>query len=152
MEQLTHQLKGKAPIIPITELGGPAPTGFPSPALDYMEDEISLDETFIKNRHATFLMIVSGDSMSGAGILPGAILIVDRSLIPNNMDIVVAIVDADLTFRHFKREDDKGWLIPANDKYPVIEVNADIRFEVWGVVIHWVNSSRPTSFITLGKK
>ena len=77
MERLPYlQLKTKAPIIPIVMLGGAVQAGFPSPALDYMEDEISLDETLIKNKLATFLMAVAGDSMIEAHIPPGAWIVV----------------------------------------------------------------------------
>lgn len=148
MEQLTYyQLKGKAPVIPIVLLGGAVQAGFPSPALDYMEDEISLDETLIKNKLATYLMQVSGDSMIEAFIPPGAWIVVDRSLTPNNMDIIVAILDADLTVKYLKKEGNKCWLLPANKKYPPIEVKEDMRFEVWGVVIHVIHSVKPTSYV-----
>ncbi len=150
MECLTYyQLKTKAPIIPVIMLGGAVQAGFPSPALDYMEDEISLDETLIKNKLATFLMGVQGDSMIEAHIPPGAWIVVDRSLTPNNMDIIVAILDADLTVKHLKKEGNRCWLLPANKKYQPIEVKEDMRFEVWGVVIHVIHSLKPTSYVRL---
>ncbi len=150
MERLTYyQLKHKAPIIPITMLGGSVQAGFPSPALDYMEDEISLDETLIKNKLSTYLMAVAGDSMIDAHIPPGAWIVVDRSVTPKNMDIIVAILDADLTVKYFKRENDKCWLIPANKKYSPIEVKDEMRFEVWGVVLHVIHSFKPTAYVRL---
>lgn len=112
-----------------------------------MEDEISLDETLIKNKLATFLMAVAGDSMIEAHIPPGAWIVVDRSIKPNNMDIIVAILDADLTIKYLKREGDKCFLLPANKKYQPIEVREDMRFEVWGVVIHVIHSLKPTSYV-----
>lgn len=148
MEPFTYlPLKHKAPIIPIAMLGGAVQAGFPSPALDYMEDEISLDETLIKNKLATFLMAVAGDSMIEAHIPPGAWIVVDRSLTPNNMDIIVAILDADLTVKHYKKEGNQCWLLPANRKYAPIEISEEMRFEVWGVVIHVIHSLKPTSYV-----
>lgn len=86
-------------------------------------------------------MGVQGDSMIEAHIPPGAWIVVDRSLTPNNMGIIVAILDADLTVKHYEREGNKCWLLPANKKYKPIQVKEENRFEVWGVVIHIMHSN-----------
>src|SRR4051794_35059929 len=129
-----YQLKQYFPVIPITKVGGAVQAGFPSPAMDYAEDAICLDKQFIKNPLSTFLVQCTGDSMTGAYIPSGAWLVVDRSVTPKNMDIIIGVVDGEPTVKYFKKELNKCFLIAANPKYKPIEITEFMRFEVWGTV------------------
>jgi len=108
--------------------------GFPSPALDYIEDRIDLNDIFIKHPHATFIVECTGDSMIDAFIPPKAKLIVDRSLNATNGDIVLAIVNGEFTVKYLQKNSIKTKLIPANKKYQDIEMQEGMQMEVWGVV------------------
>lgn len=112
----------------------PVTAGFPSPASDYVDKSIDLNEILIKNKVATFLVRALGDSMINAGIFSGDILIVDKSIIPANKSIVVAILNGEFTVKRFIKEKDKIILRPENSKYKDIEILADDDFKVWGVV------------------
>ena len=108
--------------------------GFPSPAEDYIEGELDLNEYFIKNPQATFYVKVSGDSMSDVGILPGDILIVDRALQPQNNKIVIAIVGSELVVKRLKIFDDRIELHAENPLYePLVIADPDL-IKIWGVV------------------
>src|SRR6218665_2573524 len=101
--------------------------GFPSPAMDYMEERISLDKELIKHPLSTFIIECSGDSMINAFIPPKARLVVDRSLTPKNGDIVLAIMNGEFTVKYLKKNDFKCWLVPANRKYPEIQVTEEMN-------------------------
>src|SRR3990172_7824883 len=111
---------------------GTVEAGFPSPAEEELADNISLDDLLIKNREATFLLKVSGDSMSGAGILPGDMVIVDRGQAPKSGDIVIAEVDGQWTMKYLRKRGDSVALIPANPKYKPIRPENELK--VAGVV------------------
>jgi len=117
-------------------------TGFPSPAMDYLEERIDLNKEFIQHPLATFIVDCSGDSMISAFIPPKARLIVDRSLVPQNGDIVLAVVNGEFTVKFLKKNDIKCWLVPANSKYREMEITPEMNLQVWGVV---------TTIITLTK-
>jgi len=91
--------------------------GFPSPAADYAEERISLDKTIIKHPAATDFFRVHSDSMISAFIPAGALLVVDRSLTPQNMNIVVAVVEGEFMTRYLKKNDLRGWLVAANSNW-----------------------------------
>lgn len=112
------------------------PAGFPSPALDYIEKRIDLNEEFIKHPLATFLCETEGLSMVNAFIPHKAKLIIDRSLIPKNGDIVLATVNGEFTVKFLKKNAYKCWLVPANSKYKEIEITEEMNMQVWGVVTH----------------
>ena len=114
--------------------------GFPSPADDYLEGTLDLNEHLIRRPAATFFLRVSGDSMTGAGIYPGDILIVDRSLTPADGRIVIAVVDGELTVKRLSRQHGRIRLLPENPRYPPIEITAEQDLRVWGVVVHAVHS------------
>lgn len=116
--------------------------GFPSPVLDYLEEESSLDAVFIKHPQTTFLVDCTGDSMINAFIPPKAKLVVDRSLTPKNGDIVLAELNGEFTVKFLKKNDFKCWLIPANRKYPEIEISGEQTLIVWGVVTAVVFDTR----------
>jgi len=112
----------------------PIPAGFPSPAADYIDKSIDLNEVLIKNKPATFLVKALGDSMIGAGIFSGDILIVDKSIAPTNKNIVVAILNGEFTVKRFIKEKNKILLRPENSKYKDFEINLEDDFKIWGVV------------------
>lgn len=110
------------------------PAGFPSPAQDYYEGSIDLNKHLIADATSTFIVRVSGESMSGAGISDGDELIVDRSLAPVNGSVVVAILDGELTVKRL-RITGKGVVLQAeNHDYPDIAVAELSDLSVWGTV------------------
>lgn len=108
--------------------------GFPSPADDYLEGNLDLNTYLIQHPVATYFVRVTGDSMIGAGIHSGDILIVDRSLEPTNRRVVIAIVNGELTVKRLIRKKDRVILMPENDVYKPIEIKDETNLEVWGVV------------------
>ncbi len=108
--------------------------GFPSPADDYLEGKLDLNDYLIMNPSATFLVRVTGDSMTYSGIHSGDLLIVDRSLEPKDGNIVIAVIDGELTVKRLRYVKNKLSLIPENPKYKPIEITENMNFEVWGVV------------------
>jgi DNA polymerase V len=118
------------------------PAGFPVPAIDYPEDKVDLTRQLIRHPGSTFLVESSGDSMMGAFIPPRARLIVDRSLVPVNGNIVVALLNGEFTVKFFKKNDHRCWLVPANSKYPEIRITADMDMQVWGVVTYIITDTQ----------
>lgn len=108
--------------------------GFPSPADDYVQRTLSLDEHLIQHKVSTFFMRAKGDSMVGAGIFDGDLLVVDKSLTPTSGDIVIAIVDGDFTVKRFTKRGGTITLRPENPRYKEIEFKEGQQLEVWGVV------------------
>ena len=107
--------------------------GFPSPASDYMERKLDLNEYLIKNQAATFIVKASGFSMSDAGICSGDLLIVDRSVTPKNENIVIASILGDLTVKKLIKKNKSIFLIAANEQYPSIEVKEEMESIIRGV-------------------
>ena len=108
--------------------------GFPSPADDFKETRISLDRELVKNKEATFYARVSGDSMVGAGLNDGDLLVIDRSKNPESGKIAVCLVDGDFTVKRIKKEKNKLYLMPENKKYKPIELKEGNELIIWGVV------------------
>jgi len=108
--------------------------GFPSPADDYIEGRLSLDEHLISNKDATFFVRAKGNSMTGAGIFDGDLLVVDKSLDPSSGDIIIAIIDGDLTVKRFIKRGEKVILKPENLRFKEIELQDGQELQVWGVV------------------
>lgn len=113
--------------------------GFPSPAEDYIEGRLDLNQHLIKHPAATFFVRVSGDSMIHAGIHPGDILIVDRSLEAVDKKIVIAVLDGELTVKRLRQQDGRVWLLPENEAYQPITVTEESAFEIWGVVTNVIH-------------
>ncbi|HET6516104.1 MAG TPA: transcriptional repressor LexA [Thermodesulfovibrionales bacterium] len=111
---------------------GTVEAGFPSPAEEELADTLSLDDLLIQNRQATFLLKVSGDSMSGAGILPGDMVLVDKGQTPKSGDIVIAEVDGAWTMKYLRKRGESVTLIPANPKYQAIKPKKELK--IAGVV------------------
>ena len=108
--------------------------GFPSPADDYIDRLLDLNELLIKNPPATFFIKVAGDSMTGAGINDGDILIVDRSIEAANGKIVIAAVNGELTVKRLLKSKNAGRLVAENPDYAPLEINEESQCEIWGVV------------------
>ena len=113
--------------------------GFPSPAQDYIENSLDLNELMIKHPSSTFFVRVQGESMRGAGIFSGDILVVDRSLEAANGKIIVAIINGEFTVKRLVLGHESIHLVPANASYPVINVHPDQDFQVWGVVTYVIH-------------
>ncbi|SPQ00461.1 LexA repressor [Candidatus Sulfobium mesophilum] len=111
---------------------GTVEAGFPSPAEEELVDTLSLDDLLIQNRDATFLLKVSGDSMSGAGILPGDMVLVDKGRAPKSGDIVIAEVDGEWTMKYLRKRGESVALIPANPNYKPIKPKKELK--IAGVV------------------
>ena len=108
--------------------------GFPSPADDFKETRISLDRELVKNKEATFYARVSGDSMVGAGLDDGDLLVIDRSKNPENGKIAICLVDGEFTVKRKKKEKNKLYLMPENKKYKPIELKEGNELIIWGIV------------------
>ena len=108
--------------------------GFPSPADDYIDRLLDLNELLIKNPPATFFVKVAGDSMTGAGINDGDTLIVDRSIEAANGKIVIAVVNGELTVKRLVKSNNSYRLVAENPNYAPLEINEESQFEIWGVV------------------
>ena len=115
--------------------------GFPSPATDYVEDDIDLNACLIKNAPSTFLIRVQGKSMNSIGIHDGDLLVVDRSLSPKNFSTVIANVNEELVVKNFIKEKNIQYLTsgPKNFKDKII-INEDSNILIWGVVTYVIHS------------
>ncbi|MDA1089308.1 MAG: translesion error-prone DNA polymerase V autoproteolytic subunit [Proteobacteria bacterium] len=114
--------------------------GFPSPADDYLEGALDLNEHLIRHPAATFFLRVTGESMTGAGIHSGDLLIVDRSRSPGDGDVVIAVIDGELTVKRLHRRRGRIRLLAENPRYPPIEISTGQDLHIWGVVIHTIRS------------
>lgn len=110
------------------------PAGFPSPADDYLEARIDLNKHLIDHPAATFFFRVSGDSMTGAGIYDGDLLIVDRAAEWVSGSIVVACVNAEYTVKRIRKVGSRVWLVPENAQFPTIEVTEESDCGIFGRV------------------
>lgn len=114
--------------------------GFPSPADDFIEEKLDLNEKLIRHPAATFFVRVSGNSMIKAGIHSGDMLIVDRSLEPKTGSVVVAVVNGEFTVKRISRQGDKLYLMPENSRFQPIQITDDSNFQVWGVVTNVIHT------------
>ena len=115
------------------------PAGFPSPADDYIEGSLDLNQHLIKHKAATFFVRVTGDSMIGAGIHDGDLLIVDRALEAQDKSVVVAVVNGEFTVKRIKKKGGRVWLMPENEKFQPMEMREGSELEVWGVVTNVIH-------------
>ena len=122
------------------KLLGTVEAGFPSPAEEELADNLSLNDLLIQNPEATFLLKVSGDSMSAAGILPGDMVLVDKGEQAKNGDIVIAEVDGEWTMKYLKKQGENVVLMPANPKYQPIRPKKELK--IAGVVTAVVRKYR----------
>lgn len=126
--------------VPLPLAVGKVQAGFPSPADDYLEETLDLNEHLIKHPAATFFVRVQGESMIDAGIHQNDLLIIDRSIIAKSNDLVVCILDGDFTLKRILFSGKTISLVPANRNYPLIKVGKEQDFEVWGVVKHVIHT------------
>ncbi len=118
----------------------PVAAGFPSPAEDYIEDQLDLNKYLIKHPSATFFVKVKGDSMVDAGIHSGDILVVDRAIDPADKKVVIAVIDGELTLKRIRMIKRKLFLVPENKKYKPVEITEEMDFNVWGVVTNVIHA------------
>lgn len=119
--------------------------GFPSPAQDYVENGIDLNRELVRNPSSTFFGRARGNSMEGAGIFDGDLLIIDKSLEPREGAIAVCFIDGEFTLKRIHFERDGGvvvaiWLMPENESFAPIKVTQDNQFIIWGLVVRSVRS------------
>ena len=118
--------------------------GFPSPARDFTEGTIDLNEELIPRPNSTFIVRARGDSMIGSGIYPGDLLIVDRSLSPRHGSVIIAVLDGELSVKSLKLGNDQVTLSSSNPNYSDVIVSEEMDFTIWGVctnVVHSLTSS-----------
>ncbi len=116
------------------------PAGFPSPAADYEEGKLDLNRHLIRNPAATFFVRVTGESMLKAGIHSGDLLVVDRSIEPRDKNVVIAVVNGELTVKRIRMRRNKLTLVAENDAYRSQEIDEEMEFEVWGVVTNVIHA------------
>lgn len=114
---------------------GSVVAGFPSPAEQYLEPQLDLNELLIKRPAATFFVRVKGDSMIGEGIRDGDLLVVDRSLTPASGDVIIAAVDGEFTVKTFRKDKDGVRLEPANPAFPLIRLRPGQKLDYFGKVM-----------------
>ena len=114
--------------------------GFPSPADDYTEENIDLNEHLISNPFSTFFLRVKGDSMINAGIKDKDLIIVDKSLIAKPGDIVIAMIDGEFTIKRLSIKNDELYLKAENHNYPNFSFKNHIDVQIWGVVIYSIHT------------
>ncbi|MEN8775872.1 MAG: translesion error-prone DNA polymerase V autoproteolytic subunit [Polaribacter sp.] len=108
--------------------------GFPIPAEDFEQDRVSLDEELVKNKNTTFFAKVKGQSMINAGLEDNDLLVIDRSLQPENNKIAVCYLDGEFTVKRLRVEKNEVWLQPENPDYPIINITEENDFLIWGIV------------------
>ncbi|MFD2891380.1 LexA family protein [Flavobacterium chuncheonense] len=124
--------------IPFFDVGISA--GFPSPADDFIELRIDLNNFLIKHKETTYFAKVKGHSMKNVGINDGDLLIIDKSLEPQNNKIAICQIDGEFTVKRIKIEKDIVWLIAENEDYEPIKVTPENNLIIWGIVIHCIKS------------
>ena len=118
-----------------------AAAGFPSPAENYIEEQLDLNKYLIKNRESSFFVRVSGDSMINVGIFDNDILIVDRSLTPVRQSIILASIDGELVIKKLIKNKLKNYYLKSeNNNYPDIKLNSNSDTMIWGVVTYVLHS------------
>jgi DNA polymerase V len=117
----------------------PVSAGFPSPAEDYLEGKLDLNEFLVKHPAATFFVRVSGDSMIRAGIHPGDLLIVDRSLEPTHGRVIIAVINGELLVKRLDKRGKHLSLIADNPNYPPLQITEETEFQTWGVVTNVIH-------------
>jgi DNA polymerase V len=124
--------------LPFMDVGISA--GFPSPADDFIELSIDLNKHLIKHKDTTFFAKVKGHSMKDAGIYDGDLLVIDKSLEPQDGKIAICQIDGEFTVKRIKIEENLIWLIAENENYKPIKVTPENELMIWGIVIHSIKS------------
>ncbi|HET6990229.1 MAG TPA: translesion error-prone DNA polymerase V autoproteolytic subunit [Bacteroidia bacterium] len=123
--------------IPLSESSVSA--GFPSPAEDYVDKKLDLNEYLVKRPSSTFFVRVSGQSMTGAGIHDGDLLIVDRAASVADNKIVIGVVNGDFTVKRIRKKGKLVFLQPENPSFKEIEITTGMDFAIWGVVVYVIH-------------
>ncbi len=129
---------GSRSMVTVPLMGSTAACGFPSPADDYTERPLDFNELLVRNAASTFAVRIAGDSMTGIGMFPNDVAVVDRSRQTFRNSVVLGLLDGGFTIKTLTRHDGRVYLEPANPAYPVIPVTEDTDFEVWGIVTHCI--------------
>ena len=114
----------------------PVAAGWPSPSEDYIEGKLNLHTHVVRNESATFFVKAGGDSMIGAGIHEGDLLVLDRSIKPKPGKVVIACVDGEFTVKRFVKRGQRWLLQPENSEYQEIDITGREDVEIWGVVTY----------------
>lgn len=139
VRDFVRQKKNKTNRIPLYMAKVPA--GSPAFLEDHVEDYVDLNEFCVRDPEDTFMVMATGDSMTGANINDGDVLIVDRSLQPANGNIVIAVVDDSLTVKRLQKTAKAVTLKPENKKYAPIKITGKNTLHIWGVVTHIIHKS-----------
>jgi DNA polymerase V len=130
-----YEVAGEVPLLELPLYEALVPAGFPSPADDYIDLKLDLNSYLVKRPCSTYYAKVSGDSMTGAGIFDGDLIVVDRSQFPAAGKIVVVALSGEITVKRIQYQQAKILLCPENEKYPTIALDSHEGFEFYGVVI-----------------
>ncbi len=136
-DRVLRFIRNKEYALPIFACGVSA--GFPSPADDYLEGSLDLNEHLIREPAATFFVRAKGDSMIGAGIHDGDLLVVDRSAEAKNGNVIIAIINGELSVKRYLRSKNQFELVPENPKYKPIRINEGDDVRVWGIVTNVIH-------------
>ena len=117
--------------------------GFPSPARDFTEGSIDLNEELIPRPNSTFVVRARGDSMFGSGIYPDDLVLVDRSLKPRNDSVIIAVLDGELSIKILKTKNKQVILSSSNKKYSDVLVSEEMDFIIWGVCTYVIHTLSP---------
>jgi DNA polymerase V len=118
------------------------PAGFPSPADDYLEDTLDLNRYLIKHPAATYFVRVQGESMAGAGISSGDLLIVDRAVEVTDNKVIVAHIDGEFTIKRVCKKGKSWYLVPDSPHFEPIEITDELNFIAWGVITYVIHAVR----------
>lgn len=129
-------------VLPLPLVDGGIAAGFPSPAQDYIDLKIDLNKELISNPSSTFYGRVKGSSMKDAGIVDGDILVIDKSIEPQDGDTAVCFIDGEFTLKYIKIQPDAVYLIPANPNFQPIKVTEENNFCIWGVVTYSIKNHK----------
>jgi DNA polymerase V len=130
-----YEVAAEAPLLELPLYEALVPAGFPSPADDYIDLKLDLNSYLVKRPCSTYYAKVSGDSMTGAGIFDGDLIVVDRSQFPAAGKIVVVALNGEITVKRIQYQQEKILLCPENEKYQTIALDSHEGFEFYGVVI-----------------
>jgi DNA polymerase V len=138
-----YELSEELSSLELPQFLSPVRAGFPSQADDHVEQELDLNQYLIRNKATTYFLRVAGDSMIGAGIHHGDLIVVDRSLDPKHGLIAVVLVDGENTVKRLHYEGDRLWLMPENEQYSPIEISVhelNDNYRVWGIVTNVIHT------------
>ncbi len=129
------------PTVFIPFSGATVAAGFPSPAEDYTELSLDLNSHLIDRPYTTFCIRVRGNSMEGARVYDGDMLLVDRSISPQNGHIVIGVLDGEFTVKRLRIDQGQMYLLPEHPAYDPIKINHENDFKVWGVVTYVIHKA-----------